>query len=187
MNKPLNICFSLHNHQPHGNFHEIFKEATKLSYLPFLKLLQKNEKIKTTIHYSGSLLEWFSKNKPEIMELIKELIEKNQLELLTSGFYDPILTMIPPEDRIGQIEYMNEKLNNWFGIEPNGMWIPERVWEPEICDALGATNITYALLDDSHINNSGYSSERLTDFRLVAKSTPTLVVFDFVYLVSLVW
>src|SRR5947209_7352511 len=98
--KSINIVFAVHNHQPIGNFENVFKEAYELSYKPFLEVLEKHPLVKFTQHWTGTLLEWLVKNHPELIEQMKAMVKRGQLELLTGSYYEAVLAIIPEEDRI---------------------------------------------------------------------------------------
>jgi len=76
------------------------------------------------------------------------------MELLGGGFYEPILSIIPEEDRRGQIEMMSAFLEKHFGRRPRGLWLTERVWEPSLASTLAKAGIEYTLLDENHFHSS---------------------------------
>ncbi len=43
---------------------------------------------------------------PEFFELVGGLVDSGQIELMTGGFYEPILATIPERDAIGQINML---------------------------------------------------------------------------------
>ncbi|MBE9528543.1 MAG: hypothetical protein IME99_04825, partial [Proteobacteria bacterium] len=122
----LSLC--IHNHQPAGNFDFVLKDAYKQSYWPFLKTLSRYPSIKLTLHNSGYLLDWMAKNRPEYIELLATMVDRGQVEVMGGGFYEPILPVIPDEDRVGQISLMSERIELMLGRKPKGMWLAERVW-----------------------------------------------------------
>ncbi len=99
----INTVFAVHNHQPIGNFESVFEEAYRLSYRPFIDVLERHPSIKFTQHWTGTLLEWLIRKHPELIERMKWLVQRGQLELLTGAYYEAILAVIPEQDRIGQI------------------------------------------------------------------------------------
>ena len=56
----------------------------------------------------------------------------NSIELLLAGFYEPVLAALPRPDRVEQIEWMHEAIRRRFGVDAQGLWLTERVWEPEL-------------------------------------------------------
>ena len=61
----VRLIFALHNHQPVGNFDDVFASAYRLSYQPFLDVLESYPEIKFALHTSGPLMEWLVANRPE--------------------------------------------------------------------------------------------------------------------------
>ncbi|RKY47945.1 MAG: 4-alpha-glucanotransferase, partial [Candidatus Neomarinimicrobiota bacterium] len=81
MTKNIQFIFGVHNHQPVGNFDSVFEEACEKSYYPFLKVLEKHPRVAVSLHYSGSLLEWLMKRKPEFINMMKKLVRRGNVEL----------------------------------------------------------------------------------------------------------
>jgi len=154
MNK-LVFLLAVHNHQPVGNFDFVFKRAFKDCYLPFLRVMAGHPSIKFTLHFSGPLWEHMESKEKECWDTVKELSRRRQVELLSGGFYEPILSIIPEEDRLGQIRMMNQFLEENFKIKARGLWLTERVWEPQLPKTLARANIEYTLLDEEHFHYAG--------------------------------
>ena len=64
-------------------------------------------------------------------------------------------------DRIEQIEWMREAVRSRFGVESVGLWLTERVWEPELAADLATAGVRYALVDDRHFLTTGFKAEQL--------------------------
>ncbi len=171
----LSLC--IHNHQPAGNFDFVLKDAYKQSYWPFLKILSRYPSIKLTLHNSGYLLDWIAKNRPEYIELLGKMVARGQVEVLGGGFYEPILPVIPDEDRLGQIGLMSERIELMLGKKPRGMWLAERVWEPTLPTTLKAAGIEYIIVDDHHFIKSGVSPEKLCGYYLTEDRGNVVKVF----------
>ncbi|MGB2696823.1 MAG: alpha-amylase/4-alpha-glucanotransferase domain-containing protein [Candidatus Zixiibacteriota bacterium] len=161
MAQKINFCFGIHNHQPIGNFQHIFEDAYQRCYWPFLKILKKYPHFKLSLHYSGILLEWLKKNHPEACDEIAQMVEKGQAELLTGGFYEPIMPVIPDWDKKGQINKLTEFIKNEFKTIPWGMWLAERVWEPHLPKIISESGIKFVILDDTHFKYSGLTEQQL--------------------------
>ena len=92
------LAFGIHNHQPVGNFKAVFEEAHNKAYLPFLKLVSEFGYLPISVHQSGILWQWQKSAHPEYFELMGEMVDRGAVELMTGGFYEPILTSIPERD-----------------------------------------------------------------------------------------
>jgi alpha-amylase len=160
MNK-FRLGVGLHNHQPIGNFDSVFEETHDQAYKPFLALLEKFPPIRLSLHQSGILWDWQEKHHPEYLEAVKKLVDRNQIELMTGGFYEPILPSIPDRDKLGQIEMMNKYLKKRFNVSCRGLWLTERVWEPHLPKILNQAGVRYIPIDDTHFLYAGFELSNL--------------------------
>jgi alpha-amylase len=154
--KKVYFILAMHNHQPVGNLDEVLSHSFAHTYEPFISALEKHPEIKVSLHYSGSLLDWIVAHQPDFIKRIRGLIEKNQVEIMGGAYYEPILPVIPDEDKVGQIRLMSERLEELFGTRPTGMWLAERVWEPHLPRPVHEAGIEYIAVDDTHFFNAGF-------------------------------
>ena len=162
--KKVNLLFGIHNHQPVGNFDFVFAEAYEKSYLPFLEVLDHFPEMKIGLHFSGILLDWVRDNRPELIQLVSKMVKRGQIELMTGGYYEPILSIIPENDRIGQIQKLSAEVKKLFDYEPIGMWLAERVWEPTLPSSLSKAGVSYTITDDTHFKHAGLTDDQLTGY-----------------------
>jgi 4-alpha-glucanotransferase len=174
---PVRLCLALHNHQPVGNFDDVFEAAYQDSYLPFLDVYQPYESIKLSLHISGSLIEWLDAKHPEYLDRIRDMAQAGRIEILGGAFYEPILTMIPSRDRIGQISTYTHWLKDRLHADVRGVWMPERVWEACLTKDLAAASIEYTILDDFHFRSAGCSESQLTGYFVTEDEGRLLRVF----------
>ena len=175
--KKLKFLFGIHNHQPLGNFDHVFEELFGQCYQPYFEVLQQFPKLKTTAHFSGCLLEWLKAHRPEYLEMIRGLVQNGQLELLSSGFYEPILSSLPEEDAIGQIRMMNDFLEAEFGCRPKGLWLTERIWSPHLPKIIAQADIRYTIVDDTHFYYAGLEERQMHGYYLTETEGFSLAVF----------
>src|SRR6058998_2085794 len=158
---PLRFAFGVHFHQPVGNFDHVFEQHVRDVYRPFLERLAEREFFPIAIHMSGPLLEWLEGHESALLDRIARLAVDGRLELLLSGFYEPVLAALPRLDRIEQIDWMRQAIKRRFGVTATGLWLTERVWEPELAADLALAGVRYALVDDRHFLVSGFTRDRL--------------------------
>ncbi|WP_297090134.1 alpha-amylase/4-alpha-glucanotransferase domain-containing protein [Thermococcus sp.] len=156
----VNFIFGIHNHQPLGNFGWVLESAYERSYRPFMETLEDYPNMKVAVHISGPLLEWLEENRPEYIDLLRSLVRKGQLEIVVAGFYEPVLAAIPKEDRIEQIKLLKDFAKK-LGYEAKGVWLTERVWQPELVKSLRQAGIEYVIVDDYHFMSAGLAKEKL--------------------------
>lgn len=174
---PVLFTFGLHAHQPEGNFGHVFEEHLRDVYQPFLQKALEGDLLPLTLHLSGPLLDWLKENASAYLEMIGELASAGKLELLLAGYHEPVLPSLRAEDRIEQIVWMREALQGLFGVDASGLWLTERVWEPELAADLVDAGVGYVIVDDRHFVAAGFSREALhSPFRTEA-SGKSLGVF----------
>jgi alpha-amylase len=105
------------------------------------------------------------------------LVDAGRVEIIGGPHYEPILTMLPAEDQIGQIRAFGAWLERQFGSVPVGMWTPERVWETSITRNVADAGIQYTVLDDYHFRGAGIEDEQLTGYFLTEDDGRLLRVF----------
>ncbi|RFT16087.1 MAG: Alpha-amylase / alpha-mannosidase, GH57 family [Candidatus Saccharicenans subterraneus] len=151
----LIFLFAVHNHQPLGNFPDVFRRAFDRAYFPFLETVSRFPRFRFALHFSGFLWDYLLKERKDCLELIKNMVNSGQLELLGGGYYEPVLTQIPERDRLAQLSLMTEFLQETFGVRPEGLWLTERVWEPHLASLLHRAGFRYTLLDEEHFRYAG--------------------------------
>ena len=176
--KKIKFAFAIHNHQPIGNFEHVFEHAFTHSYLPFLEILERHPRFKISLHFSGILLEWIKQHHPEALDKLRSMVGKGQVEMLTGGYYEPILAVIPDSDKIGQIQKLTNSLKEEFDTQPVGMWLAERIWEPHLPKPLSQAGVKYTIVDDSHFKYSGLTDEELLGYYLTEDEAHLLALFS---------
>jgi len=171
------LILGIHNHQPVGNFDFVFEECSKVAYLPFLKVLKAHPRIKISLHYSGNMWNWFLENSSPVLDLLHDMVARGQIELLSGGYYEPILAILPDRDKVGQIKKLNRFLSEHFQVRSRGMWLAERVWEPHLVKYICEAGIEYLAVDDLHFRAAGLQEEDLKGYYLTEEQGEILKVF----------
>lgn len=175
----LRFAIVLHFHQPVGNLEEVFERAYRCCYRPFLEFLSNYPDICITAHFSGCLMDYLEQKHPDIIELLKILSSRGQMELLGGPYYEPILTAIPRRDALSQIHLMSEYIKERFGLTPQGSWIPERVWEQNVAGLLSGAGMRYCLLDDTLLMKTRIGKEDISGYFMTGEEKRKIAVFPF--------
>ncbi|MBI5499592.1 MAG: DUF1926 domain-containing protein [Deltaproteobacteria bacterium] len=170
------LVFVLHDHQPTGNFDKVFRSATDVCYEPILAALERHPHVRIGLHTSGPLLEWFESHRPELLGRIRGLADRGQLEIVGGAWFEPMLSVLPDRDAIGQIRTMRHECVRLFGRAPRGLWLAERVWEPDLPRILQAAGVGWVLLDDTHFRYAGVQDEWVTGVYRTEKAGATVDV-----------
>ena len=167
----------LHNHQPVGNFPWVFQQVYEESYLPMIEALERHPGVRLSLHYTGSLLDWMEETHPEFLARIAALVQRKQVEMVSGGYYEPILPSIPDSDKVAQIRRLTGRVQRDFGQHPTGMWIAERVWEPGLPRLLREADIEWTILDDVHFKNVGLEDSDLLGYYATEDQSSILKVY----------
>ena len=171
------FLFCVHNHQPVGNFAHVIENAYERAYRPFIEVLKKYPFIKISIHYSGILWDFFKVHHSDFLETLREMVKNGQLEMMTGGYYEPILAVIPDEDKVDQVRRLTQTIEKAMGVTPQGMWLAERIWEPHLPKYLIEACVEYITIDDYHFKKVGLREEDLYGYYLTEEDGKVLKVF----------
>ncbi len=154
----------LNLHQPAGNLQELMASETPEILLALDRIprsLWGYEDV-ARVHFSisGTLLETL--NDPRFQESVYGIVDCGSLlwhyqnlalfRILGTGYYHPVLPLIPEDDRI-------EHLNRWLGIASHlfwrsdfqGFWPPEMGFCMEMIPMLEKAGYRYVLVDSEHV------------------------------------
>jgi 4-alpha-glucanotransferase len=157
----VSFALVIHNHQPVGNFGWVIEDVYEHAYSPLLSALERHPGVRLSLHYTGPLLQWLASDRPEALDQIRALQDRNQIEILGGGYYEPILVTLPDRDRHGQLVRMADEVERLFGRRPTGAWLAERVWEPSLAYDLAASGYRWTVLDDNHLRAASIKEDAM--------------------------
>ncbi|MDO8466037.1 MAG: DUF1926 domain-containing protein [Gallionella sp.] len=177
MTNTVSLLFGVHAHQPVGNFPEVIDDAHLRCYRPFLQTLHRFPEFRFAVHFSGWLLDYLLQKFPEDMALLREMVARGQVELFGAGDTEPVLAVIPEQDRVGQLTRFSDKLETKLGQRPQGAWLTERVWEATVVPSLADAGIRYVTVDDYHFLCAGKEAHQLDGYYTTEEGGKPLDLF----------
>ena len=100
----------------------IFRKVAEKSYRPMLNLLEKNIKkypnFKVSLSITGTWLEQAEKWAPELIEQIKYLVGRGQVEILGETYYHSLAYFYNLDEFSSQVKMHTDKIKQLFGIRP---------------------------------------------------------------------
>jgi predicted DNA-binding protein YlxM (UPF0122 family) len=93
--------------------------------------------------------------------LTEDMVRRKQLELLTGGFYEPVMPLISYKDRLGHIEMLTTYLRKHFGKRTQGCLLPRLAWDSSMPSVLTLCNIAYIFLDETYFFDAGIKESGL--------------------------
>ncbi len=131
----------LHFYQPPTQVHSIIRKVADESYRPLLRVLHEHPNARVAVNMQGILTELLLEHGlADIVDSLRELAEKGQVEFVGSGKYHPILPLIPAGERARAIEENDEMNGRAFGDawKPRGFFPPEMCFSEDITPAIHA-------------------------------------------------
>ncbi len=177
MSNTISLLFGVHAHQPVGNFPEVIDDAHFRCYRPFLQVLHRFPDFRFAVHFSGWLLDYLEAKFPEDMALLQEMVARGQVEMFGAGDTEPVLAVIPEQDRFGQLTRFSDKLEARYGQRPQGAWLTERVWEATVVPSLADAGIRYVTVDDYHFLCAGKEMADLNGYYTTEEGGKPLDLF----------
>ncbi len=140
-------------------------------------MLNAYPKIQVNLHYTGFLLDWMEEHHPDFVQLLRKMVERNQVELVGGAYYEPVISAIPDADVIGQTALLSRKITAMFGTEPHGFWTAERAWEPQLPEVLAEVGARHTFVDDISFESVGLSEAGCFESYLVESRGRFVTVF----------
>jgi len=116
-----------HIYQPPTQDVKILKQIDKDCYKPLFLVLEKYDNAKFCLNINGVLIEMLYENDlVDTMEILKNLVSENKIEIVGTAKFHPILPLIPKKEAQHQIR-MNEEINRteFLRWERKGFFPPE--------------------------------------------------------------
>jgi len=155
----------------------VLQEVTERAYAPLVATLYRHPEVKASLHFSGPLLDWLEANRPDVIGDLADLVRRGQIELLSGGYYEPVLVGVPRRDGVGQIRALSDRVHAIFGQRPLGAWLTERVWEPHLPSLLAEAGVAYTVLDDEHFLQAGLRPQELGESYVTEDQGLPVIVF----------
>lgn len=139
-----------HFYQPPTQLPSVLKKICRESYRPLVEVFRQHPNAKATININGVLVEMLSDyGHDDIIEGLRELAKKGQIEFTGSGKYHPILPLIPPEEVRRQVELNKSADTYYFGkavYKPVGFFPPEMAYSRVILPTVFGTGHRWIIL-----------------------------------------
>jgi alpha-amylase/alpha-mannosidase (GH57 family) len=164
---PAHHALVLNLHQPAGNLEHLLEHAAweakeilfALDRIP-RSLWGQEDLARVHLSLSGTLLETLSS--PAFQERVYGIVDCGKLlwhlqntelfEILGTGYYHPVLPLIPPADRPEHLRRWQEMARHLFWRrEFNGLWPPEMGFSMELIPLLRQFGYRYVLVDSEHV------------------------------------
>ncbi len=143
----IQLCFGLHLSNYGSTIPENIKEMYQQKYKKIISFICAHQNIRISLFIPGVILEWLKKSHPEFLTVLAEKANDGQIEILSGGFYEPILPLVIPSDRVAQIEKLTTTIRKLTGKKPRGAFLHESFWDPSLISTFNTSAMEYTFLD----------------------------------------
>lgn len=145
------VCFNFKTLSLYSDTPEEYDRLYQTVYKPLVRFLYSHQSFKFTFSFTGPQLVYYKKKRNEFITILKQLVERNQVEILGGGFYAPVLPLLFPVDRNTQIDMLSTEIRQTIGKRPRGITMFGDIWDSSLVNNLQTCGIEYALLDSNSI------------------------------------
>ena len=139
----------LHFYQPPTQLHQVLTKVGNESYRPLLRVLREHPQARITVNINGVLSELLDAHgQRDVLEGLRELAERGQIEFTGSGKYHPLLPLVPAEERLRSITQNHSTNQHLIGqaYAPRGFFPPELAYSAEVAGEIVSTRHEWVLL-----------------------------------------
>ena len=165
----INWINFLHIYQPPKQNEHIFHEVARESYFEIVKFFDLYDGINLTMNLSGSLLEQLVEyHYDKLLEDFARAFANEEIELVGSAMYHPILPLLPDAEIERQILLDEQIKKNIFGekYERRGFYLPEMAYSRRCAEALERMGFAWIILDEISYNGKLDSFDKEKVFRI---------------------
>jgi predicted glycosyl hydrolase (DUF1957 family) len=129
----------LHFYQPPIQLPEILRKIVDESYRPLIAVFDEHPQARVTVNINGVLTEMlYESGYQDVIDGLRRLAERGQVEFVGSAKYHAILPLIPAEEQRRQIRRNHLTNKHFFGdaYHPRGFFPPEMCYDRSFLDAM---------------------------------------------------
>ena len=133
---------------------DILEKNFQSIYKPLIKFLYTHPTFPMSFALSGAQIQYFKKRKNELITILRELVDRKQVEVLGGGYNEPLLPLLNSVDRNGQIDLLTAELRQTFGKRPRGMTLFQDCWDSSLVNNIHTCGIEYVILNSTLLPES---------------------------------
>ena len=130
--------------------YKIESRIIRESFYPVLQFFEKNPTFKSDIEIQGYAIEVFAEEHPQVLALLKKLIDRGQVELVIAHYSDQFFIAYPALDLQKSIELSDEILAK-YGLRRSKVFFGQEIqFTPAFASALKGKFDLFATSSDPH-------------------------------------
>jgi len=147
----------LHIYQPPTQTKRILERVVNESYRRIIAELKRAPEAKLTLNITSCLTELLDQHGfTDVIDDLRMLLERGQIELTASAKYHPLLPKLPKDEVVRQIKLDLETNRHYFGraYNPKGFFPPEAAYNRELAQIVADLGFEWILAEELSYNGS---------------------------------
>lgn len=168
----------LHIYQPPTQTEAIVRKVTVESYRTLVRVLDEAPHARITLNISAILTRQLDQyGLADVIQGLRRLAERGQIEFTGSAMYHPVLPLIPREEVVRQVRLNSEVNRRYFGdvYQPRGFFPPEMCYSFDVAAVVAELGFRWIIVDEIAFN--GRIGQTRTDAVYTVRGLPGLAVF----------
>ncbi len=145
----------VHIYQPPTQTEHIVRKVTDECYRKLVRTLEEAPGARITLNINAVLTEQLARyDLNDVIEGLKRLAERGQIEFTASAIYHPILPLIPRDEAARQIQLNTEMNRHYFGdvYDPRGFFPPEMCYSADLARLVQELGFRWIIVDEIGFN-----------------------------------
>ena len=141
----------LHIYQPPTQTEEITRRVADECYRRLVDILTRRPEARLTLNINACLTQQLDRyGLHDVIDGLRALAERGQIEFTGSGMYHPILPLIPPSEMRRQVELNTEANRRFFGqaYRPQGLFPPEMCYSFQVAQVAADLGFRWLIVDE---------------------------------------
>lgn len=126
---------------------ENYERVIRASYEVIFDTFAKYPEAKYVFETSGYSIEQMAEKTPDVLDKLKEAIDRGQCEFMGAPYSHPIMANIPEEDGYWSCEFAMRTSEEYLGFRPESFWNPECTWMQHVPNAFKRAGVKNLTLD----------------------------------------
>lgn len=137
----------------------LFEKTLSLVYEPVLASLYNKPGKHLYIYQSSQMMKYIQRERQEYKALIATLAKRGELEPITGSWSQALLSLLPPKDRVAQIEKLTSFIRHEYGVLPTTAFFYGQVWQPYYISPLKNGGIDNVVISTYKANSTSIKEE----------------------------
>ncbi len=142
----MRILFGGYSQISAGTPHAVFERVLESVLKPILTSIYHSDGACFSLALSGAEMEWLHNTNPGLNMVIRELVNKKRVNMVGGAYWQGILSLLAPKDRVSHIEKGTSEIRRVYGERPNSYFFYAQVFSPHLLNTLSLCDMTRILI-----------------------------------------